>query len=151
MQLNLFRTGFVGLFLCVALPALAQCVQLFSRYDTLIIGEPGSGYTLTASSQLPFTALTDVTWLSLTKSGSSITITSAQSNDTYSERIGRITISQDGSCRETLTVVQPGKTCIRGIDGTQGRKFWAAFSENMYLNSQSQLTTNLVFTSLTAA
>jgi hypothetical protein len=149
MGSNLFRTGALGLFLCVALPSFAQCVSLFSRYDTLVIGERGSGYTLSsASSQSPFTATADVTWFSLSKNASGVTITSAESNDTFSERLGHIIISGSGTCTETITIVQPGKTCLRGIDGTQGQKFWAAFIENMYPpDSQNVLTTNLVFAS----
>jgi hypothetical protein len=135
----------------MALPAFAQCVSLFNSYDTLVIGELGSGYTLNpAASQVPFTATTDVTWFSLSENISGITITSTESNDAIGERIGHITISQNGTCAEIITIVQPGKTCLRGIDGTQGRKFWAAFMENMYLNSQFALTTDLVFASSTA-
>ncbi|MDR3180862.1 MAG: hypothetical protein LBT61_02915, partial [Prevotellaceae bacterium] len=142
----------MGLVLFISMPASAQCTSLFNQYlDTLIIGAAGSGYTLTASSQLSFDAISDVQWFSLTENGSSITITSIESNDTYNQRLGHITISQSGACPETLTIVQPGKTCLRGIDGTQGQKFWAAFLENRYPNSESTLTTNLVFASLTAA
>jgi hypothetical protein len=147
MGSNLFRTGALGLFLCVALPSFAQCVSLFNRYDSLVIGEPGSGYALTsASPQVPFTAAADVTWFSLSKNASGgITITSMESNDAFSERIGHITISGIGICTKIIVIVQPGKTCLKGIDGTQGQKFWAAFIENMYPGSQEALTTDLVF------
>jgi hypothetical protein len=147
MLLNLLRAGVIlGLLLCVVLPTFAQCVSLFNHYDTLIIGEQGSGYILTASSKDPFTAKSDVPWLSLSQSGHSITVTSMQSNNTLSQRIGHVIISQAGRCPEAITVVQPGKICTR-VDGTPGRKFWAAFLENMHPNP----TISLNFASLTAA
>jgi hypothetical protein len=152
MQLSLFQVGILGLFLYTALPASAQCVFLFNHYDTLVIGEMGSGYALTASTpQVPFNATTNETWLSLSKNDSTITVTSTQSNETPNQRTGYITISQSGVCTETITLVQPGKTCLRGIDGTQGRKFWAAFLENRYPSSEKTLTTNLVFAALHTA
>jgi hypothetical protein len=153
MRPILFRIGVLGLFLCIAVPTSAQCVSLFSRYDTLVVGVSGSGYTLTsASPQVPFDATIDVTWFSVQKRESTLTIIATENNDTPDERSGHITISKNGTCPETITIVQSGKTCLRGIDGTQGRKFWAAFMENMYPNSaQNPLTLNLVFASATAA
>jgi hypothetical protein len=152
MRMNLLRTGIVGLLLCGAMQAFAQpCTPLFS-YDSLVIGEQGSGYALTSSNQGAFTATTDVTWLALSSHGSSITVTAAQSNETPNLRTGHIIVTQSGTCTETIAVVQPGITCLRGIDGTQGRKFWAAFMENRYPNSpKTPLTTDLVFASLTEA
>jgi hypothetical protein len=153
MRLISFQTSTLGLFLCIAGPAFAQCAQLFDRYDTLVIGAPGSGYALTAAAgEGSFSAMIDASWFSVSKNGALITITSIQNNDTPGQRIGHITVSQSETCAETLVVVQPGKNCLRGIDGTQGRKFWAAFLENRYPPSSSNtLTTELVIASLDGA
>jgi hypothetical protein len=151
--MNWLRTGILGLLLCVTGQAFAQCNFLFSRYDSLVIGKQGSGYSLIASTNpASFTAITTDTWFSVSQEGTTITITSMQHNDMQSPRIGHIHVSQGGDCPETITIVQPGITCLRGIDGTQGRKFWAAFMENRFPNSlETPLVTNLVVTSLTAA
>ncbi|MDR3184370.1 MAG: hypothetical protein LBT49_03090, partial [Prevotellaceae bacterium] len=157
MRTTLLRTVILGLFLLVNTYIFGQC-NLFSSYaDTLVIGEEGSGYTLT---QQPSTAFTisgtkynDATgnWLDLPTGGqSSLTITAKAGNPYEIQRACDITLTA-GTCTRKIVVIQPGKTCREGIDGTPGTKFWAAFMENMYANTSSTLTTDLVFASLPGA
>ena len=121
-----------------------SCQPLFP-YDTLVVGVSGSGMSLWATNTADVYAasLSNTPWATVTPAaGGRIDLRIIESNETVAARIGRIYIDRD-SCRDSILLIQPGKTCEQGIDGTEGKRFFVGFSEN--INSNPQL--NLIMTS----
>jgi gliding motility-associated-like protein len=134
----------------IAVPVSVKSINRLYDYDTLVTGVAGSGMVL-SSIAAGFTAHTVTDnmsqWAAVTADNSGkITITVTETNNTVTGRIGHIYI-RHGNTRDTVVLLQPGKTCENGTDGTEGSSFWVAFSENIYPSWQQPLRTELIATS----
>ncbi|MDR0668258.1 MAG: gliding motility-associated C-terminal domain-containing protein [Prevotellaceae bacterium] len=127
-----------------------SCGALYSsKYDTLVVGVAGCYMTLTAATVSTAHTVTmgATTWATAsTLSGGKIEIRIIESNETLNARTGYVYIAYGASCRDSVALLQPGKTCEQGIDGTEGRLFFVAFSENIFQSSTSTPQTELIMT-----
>ncbi|MDR2362210.1 MAG: gliding motility-associated C-terminal domain-containing protein [Prevotellaceae bacterium] len=134
-------------------PVLARaqsCAALYSsKYDTLVMGVSGSAMTLTATTvSTTHTVSTGTTaWATAsTLTGGKMEVRIIESNETLDARIGYVYVEYGASCRDSVVLFQPGKTCEQGIDGTEGQRFFVAFSENIYQTPSSPPQTRLIMT-----
>ncbi|MDR1680422.1 MAG: gliding motility-associated C-terminal domain-containing protein [Prevotellaceae bacterium] len=150
---TLILSIFTGLALVAVKPVQVQaqsCVALYStKYDTLVVGVAGSAMTLTAATvSTPHTVSMGTTaWATAsTLTGGKINIRIIENNETLNARVGYVHIEYGSSCRDSVVLFQPGKTCEQGIDGTEGRRFFVAFSENIYQSAYNPPQTRLIMT-----
>jgi gliding motility-associated-like protein len=142
----------MGMAMLTMISARAQsCAALYSsKYDTLVVGVSGSAMTLTATTvSTAHTVNTGTTsWATAsTLTGGKMEVRIIESNETLDARIGYVYVEYGASCRDSVVLFQPGKTCEQGIDGTEGRRFFVAFSENIY---QAVPQTRLIMTAAEA-
>jgi gliding motility-associated-like protein len=123
----------------------AQPCTAFCPYDTLVMGVTGSAMTLTVSATPGASVTKDASsWFgvyifSAVEGGPSRReVRILEDNEALAERIGYIYVAQ-GACLDSIAVLQPGKTCEKGIDGTEGRRFFAGFLENYSNNGRLEL------------
>jgi gliding motility-associated-like protein len=132
MKQRLFIFWVTGWCIPAMLPA-QQTAKLYP-YDTLVAGVAGSGMTLTPESRgVVCNALTfSEAWATVTPiAGGQLSIEVTETNNHTGERTGYIEVKCGGSATERIVLLQPGKTCGKGTEGTAGRRFWVAFSENI--------------------
>jgi gliding motility-associated-like protein len=134
----------------VAVSVIVKNLHRLYDYDTLVAGVAGSGMTL-SSIAAGFTAHTVTDNMSgwataVADNNGKLTVAVTASNNTTAERTGHIYINY-GAARDTIVLLQPGKTCGKGTEGTEGRNFWVAFSENIYPSRQQPLQIELIATS----
>ena len=133
----------------VAVRISVKSLHRLYDYDTLMVGVAGSGMTLSSvpAGFTPHTVTDNMNgWATVAADpAGKITVAITGSNNTTSERTGHIYVSHGSAC-DTLILVQPGKTCGKGTDGTEGRSFWVAFSENIYPSRQVALRIELIAT-----
>jgi gliding motility-associated-like protein len=156
-SLYLWVLNFVGIIMCVCFRVLffwvaaffgvvvagyGQCVSLFSC-DTLVVGSAGSGMRLGLRDGGDVGVfsffLRDASWVGVTASGSSLELIVEESNESVIGRVGFLCVDYGVGCRDSVVLVQPGKVCERGIDGTEGRLFFVGFSENINVSPQLSL------------
>jgi gliding motility-associated-like protein len=140
-----YRIFFLGMAAAAGAVTTAHaqpCEPLF-KYDTLVVGVAESAMWLTsANAGATYTTLLwDTPWASISPAGEQLAVQVIESNESVTARTGRIYIDH-GSCRDSIILIQPGKTCEQGIDGTEGKLFFVGFSEN--INSNPRL--NLIMT-----
>jgi gliding motility-associated-like protein len=117
-----------------------QCAGLYA-YDTLVVGVAGSSMCLRSSYGVGSCTvfLRDASWARVSVlSGGEVDLRVVESNELDGARVGFLYVDCDGVCRDSVVLVQPGRVCERGIDGTEGRLFFVGFSEN--INASPQLT-----------
>jgi gliding motility-associated-like protein len=151
------KNNWLFLILCVVCLLVAgrgaaqSCTPLYP-HDTLVVGVAGSYMTLTASNTATMHTVgnTGESWFSaMPLTGGRIDLRIVETNDQLTARTGYILVGH-GSCMDSIVLLQPGKNCEQGIDGTEGKLFFVAFSENIYQNNYSPPRTDLIMTAAQA-